>query len=280
MTHHIVGVFFLFMGLLAAEDKDSPPKRASRGADEARPPPRTLAAILAEAAKPKGLPEVPAAALEEMLTIALRSNPEILQAEAALRKAQADLNQARLKATQEVIGAFIERQRAPLDGPNAALDAKARVAQTEAQLRYLLGLGGTVTSEGTVAQPVRPTPEPLRRPELSAEMKEVLAKEVTLAFEGEPSDPNTRGATLGDIIERLKDFDSGLSAVIDNSVPFIKTATSVNLTQKPLRALLLLLADRYKLCFVFRDYGLFVTTPERAVRMYAPTIPEDTPLKL
>ena len=55
-------------------------------------------------------PQVPNR-LVDMLDVALRSNPEVLQTEAKVRQAQADLNQVRLKVTQEVITAYHERQK-------------------------------------------------------------------------------------------------------------------------------------------------------------------------
>src|SRR4029453_15236802 len=46
--------------------------------------------------------------LEDMIALALGSNPEVLQAEAKLRLAQANLNQVRLRTTQDVIETFHE----------------------------------------------------------------------------------------------------------------------------------------------------------------------------
>src|SRR5574341_1438241 len=132
----------------AVSSKDEPPSQ------KAAPPPALAA-----------LPHT----LEEMLAAALRTNPDILQAEARLQQAQARLNQARLKITQDVVTSFHERekqrlllgQRVRLAGnlktmhengraseseydqaQTAADEAKAQLAQVEAQLRYLLGLGG------------------------------------------------------------------------------------------------------------------------------------------
>jgi hypothetical protein len=47
------------------------------------------------------------------------------------------------------------------------------------------------------------------------------------------------------------------------------------------RSLLLAIADQADgICFVARDYGLFVTSVERAWRMPGATIPEEVPLKV
>ena len=56
------------------------------------------------------------------------------------------------------------------------------------------------------------------------------------------------------------------------------TIRQINLRNVPLRSVFLALADKMgDACFVIRDYGLFLTTRERAQTLAGPTIPEDIP---
>jgi|GEM_PF-2095167 len=109
--------------------------------------------------------------LEEMLTIALRSNGEIMLAEADLIRMDARLNQTRLKVTEEVTIAFqmlritknalgfaqhvwqktevlvdknLDSKDAERSAFQAMIEAEAELVQFEAHIRYLLGLGGIV----------------------------------------------------------------------------------------------------------------------------------------
>jgi hypothetical protein len=292
-------IFVAFAGLFALFFARLYPLSGQDAAAPAKEEPRAPA-----------LPEIPQT-LEEMLAIALRSNPEILKAEAKVRKAEADLNQARLRVTQEVISGYHELLKekgtqdalaaqeehirklmavgqAPSDATSeilvSRLNAKARAAQNEAQLRYKLGLGGSLGrgAAGTLPAERR---EAARRPELSKELKQVLAKEVSVNFDD--------GKPLREIIEKLKELSGGqLFPMIDQIPGFSRRDVSTRSTildqqvfsfsfsRVPLRVLLLALADRYQVCFVFREYGLLVTTPERASTMSSPAIPEETPLKL
>src|SRR5688572_26321607 len=50
------------------------------------------------------------ATLEAMLAVALRSNPDLLLADIATRRAEAELNQTRLKVAHEVSSLFRERE--------------------------------------------------------------------------------------------------------------------------------------------------------------------------
>ena len=71
------------------------PSEALRGA----PVPKNVpSAAVTKASTPK-LPKT----LSGMIGLALRSNPDVLLAEAWLREAEAELNRARLKVTQEVV---------------------------------------------------------------------------------------------------------------------------------------------------------------------------------
>jgi hypothetical protein len=252
-------------------------------------------------AAPAAIPELPAT-LDEMLAAALRSSPEILKSEAKLRKAQADLNQVRLQATQDVIAAYYERVKdiqslalaeeqtaiakrmvetgtAPMgtltESKLAYTNAQARIAQCDAKLRYVMGLGGSSRVDDGDVRPVRSAPAAPRRPEFPDEIRALLEKKVTVS-------EKDVGSTLETLLVRL----IGKQATLLGDTNFSLQADAgldpgfQRLNEIPLRAALLAIADLKRCCFVFRDYGVLVTSPERAATMNAPCIPPETPLKL
>src|SRR5262245_106212 len=98
MRHRIaIAATAISMSVLPALLAQAPPSGKKQGPPEKSPPPELLGK----------LPD----SLEEMLSAALQSNPEILQAEARVEQAQARLNQVRLKVSQEVASVFHEREK-------------------------------------------------------------------------------------------------------------------------------------------------------------------------
>jgi hypothetical protein len=115
--------------------------------------------------KPPDAKDQPAKSkLEELLEKALHDNPDVRLAAAKLAEAEAELSRARLQVVQKVAAAYqaIEAQKAAVESATAALnevrknpayvppdilqgaeqkliDAKAKLAQLEADLSYLLG---------------------------------------------------------------------------------------------------------------------------------------------
>jgi hypothetical protein len=122
--------------------------------------PKTPAAP-AKAAAPAAVPT-----LEEMLTRALKDNPDVRVAEAKVREAEAELNRTRLQVTQRVIALHhaLEAEKAKVDNADKELkrlqalaqskavapremdlarfrltQAKAKLAEVEAEMPYLFG---------------------------------------------------------------------------------------------------------------------------------------------
>ena len=121
----------------------------------------------APAASDKKTEDKPAKSkLEEMLEKALHDNPDVRLADAKLAEAEAELNRARLLVVQKVASAYqaVEAQKAAVDSATAQLeelkkaaasgavpqadlraaeqqliDAKAKLADLESQLPYLMG---------------------------------------------------------------------------------------------------------------------------------------------
>jgi hypothetical protein len=93
-----------------------------------------------------------AASLEEMLTQALRNNPDIRLAATKVREADAELQRTRLQVTQKIVTLYHAREaqqilvrtaEAMVQSARATGDklivAKAKLAEIEAEINYLLG---------------------------------------------------------------------------------------------------------------------------------------------
>jgi outer membrane protein TolC len=243
--------------------------------------------------------------LDGMLAIALRSNPEVLQAEAKLNRAQADLNQARLKVIREVITAFHERKKleestdvqlnqvermqkmvetgqAPTESAGQArlqlTEARARLAQIEAQIRYMMGNEGgaglgkkkmpppPMAPSGALGMLAKPT-EPHPGPPVPERLEQVLKERISLSMPA--------GSTLRQIcdwprktLRQTLVIDESLNDRLEQPLQ-----EPLELRDIPLRDALLAIADIFKVCFVLRDYGLLMVAPEQAPTYSSPTIP-------
>jgi hypothetical protein len=238
--------------------------------------------------------------LDEMIATALKASPEVLLAEAKVRQAQAELNQTRLKVTRDVVAAFNERKQKQLavesaktqlnhflerhnngagtktEVDQAKLDvgaAELGLAQSDADIRYLLGVGSQIETIAT-QQPVASKPRP-KRPSVPPEtMNEPLMRPVKGPFEQ---------TNLGDLaahlaeqakVSILVDFDElGVANAkeFDVSIPLREPVTLIGALQA--------LADQYKIAFVIRDYGIMATSESRAEQLDAYAIPVDLPLE-
>jgi hypothetical protein len=238
--------------------------------------------------------------LDEMIAAALRSSPEILLAEARLRQAQAELNLARLQVTREVVSAFYERkqrqealtrahrflettQKAAQAGAVSAPEvekagsqigeAELGVAQADAAIRYLLGVGSKLD------------PAQVRDPgqaEATPRAKLTRPTEVPAALVGplETSVKVPTDANLADVLAQIGE-QAGVPILIDAQNLGDPASHRIHLPIKaplPLINVLQALADQYELCFLLRDYGILVTLEDRARAIRARSVPEHLPL--
>ena len=277
------------------------PSGAPRGAPVSKKVP---SAAITKASSPK-LPET----LSGMIGLALRSNPDILLAEARLKEAEAELNQARIKVTQEVVtthqqyeisGSRLKLTRHLFESNEASqdtmLERKQEQVRLEAKLRYLVGVGSNApslpwASGYDTGQPRLAFNEITARtgsdradtasdPKISDEVRMKLNTKVTCNFVDKP---------LAEVIQyfgsqadltfipspELKDLEEtalGGGGVIARRVPKI----SLTLGEVPLYTAMIAIADSYEYWFVIRDYGVFVTSMNKAKMIHAPTIPEST----
>ena len=286
-----------------------------------------LALLLPAAGVPEEAPGgAPPPAQDEMTLRALRSNPEVLRAEAQVREAEAALREVRLRVIRDLAVTRAERDRlsaavrkteadiermrqlvntgqapqeAVIEAEAALAEARARRAQTESQLRYLLGEGAEALPPPGSGAPVPPVlpgaagptapAEPPRqrdeapaegRPEIPESYRELLEKKVSV---------NTR-LTLKAAVGWLEDqarplnVQSVLAEPDPETDPAIRGrrhlfSESFDFESVPLRSVLEAFADAFDVCFLFRDYGIVVTTRDRARAIRAAAIPGETPYR-
>jgi len=249
------------------------------------------------------------ATLGEALAQALRSNPEVLLAEATMRQAQAEYNQAKLKAVQDVTVSFHQwkaqqskvevrrgaNKQVPGSTPQHEIQQlTSELAETEAKLAYLLGVGAELHPAGPASRKVILKPietlqtiritgvaeEPAakkdasdrgaveKRPEIPEKYRKILQKPMKVKFTSMP---------LDQIIDQLnKVAGDELPILRQTAFPFNNVPLSVELADEaPLETVLEMVADLTGCVFVFRDYGLLVV-PQNSPTRYsrAATIPE------
>jgi hypothetical protein len=262
------------------------------------------AAAVAPAQQPAGPTGPVPNNLDEMIATALKTSPEVLLAEAKLRQAQAELNEVRLRVTREVVGAFNDKkhkqsalvvaerqlqlaakaaeQGAKQGAPSTADVEQARahlggaelgIAQADATIRYLLGVGSQFDLS-LIRAPVATEsakPRTIPRPPVPDALDEALNREITVKFDKTP---------LSEVVKTLT-AQAGVSVLVDPlsrhdgleemqiSLTLAKPVTVTTAFQA--------LADNFDLFFLLRDYGILVTSESRAREIRAPVIP-DVPL--
>ncbi len=254
--------------------------------------------------KPAAAPDKPAT-LEEMLAKALKDNPDIQVAKSKLAEADAELNRTRLQVTQKVVVVYrsLEAQKAVVAAAEAALkrvaelsanravsqaeleqaraavlQAKAKLAEMEAEVPYLLG-----------QQPKHDSPE------LRATRAELLFRAVHLysemldATQGESVKQPVRGS-MAEKIRKALDTpvtlnyrDTTIPEIckdFQNKMPGVPFLALIDLTSKgkadlylsepttvPLGAALQAFQDKFGYRFGIREYGIVLaaTLPGDAV---------------
>ena len=264
----------------------------------------------------------PPPAQDEMTLRALRSNPEVLRAEAQVREAEAALREVRLRVIRDLAVARAERDRlsaavrktesdvermrqlvntgqapqeAVIEAEAALAEARARRAQTESQLRYLLGEGaealppsGNAPSVPPGAAPAAPAEQPRQRDEAADEgrpgmpdsYRELLQKKVSL------STRLTLKAAVGWLEDQARPLNvqSVLAEPDPETDPALRGrrhlfSESFDFEGVPLGSVLEAFSDAFDVCFLFRDYGILVTTRDRARAIRAAAIPGETPYR-
>jgi len=239
--------------------------------------------------------------LEQAIAQSLRTNPELLIADAKVRQAKAELNRARLTVVRDVTVAYQNWMAAKQDLPFSekmskqgkrttaeVLAAKQKLAGCEYELMYLLGASAEASSDDAEAADAietqgekgglpgvvfRNAGQPAGRPEIPQRYQEVMKLNVELNFIEQPLSEvleYLKAATEGEISFMFKDPNEQL----ENSRPKLNFQFRVTIA-----AALEAVADQTDVCFVFRDYGVLVVSREDAWQYRGAAIPNDTPLK-
>ncbi len=256
----------LILALTPADGKaaDQPPggsasKPARKAASPGRSDPGTQPAV----------ENVPAT-LDQALAKALDNHPDILAAKAKLTLAEAELNRTRMDVARKIIGLWNERQAQKekaeinrvLQANNAmsmedVIAARASLAQSETELRYLIG---QIVPPGVRSHGFATTRRPPRGP-IVDKVRETL---------NAPTQINFTDEKLNNILDYLADlhridFQLDSKAFEGKGFAIDKEKIGLNVKGVPLASGLQALEDQHPpLKFVVRDYGILATTSSRA----------------
>ncbi len=250
-------------------------------------------------------PQAPSSAAqpeEALLMQAMEHNPDILTAKAEMEKARAEFEATQFRVARDVLSLrselkalenILETTRIRVDNGTRSTDELVEVEleflKAENQLQYLLGNvggrplgarpgggggfgggfgdgGGGVGGFAAMAQMRIPQPRPAYEEGTPENLRGPLASPVSFTF---------TDTSLIDICDFLaQQYEINITVDLVFTPPMIQ----IDLRDVPLRDALLALTDQMgDACFVMRDYGLFLTTRERAQTLAGVTIPEDVP---
>ena len=238
--------------------------------------------------------------LGELMALAMEQNPAIRRARAAVDMAQADLDKTLVELTpklrsmlerwEEVKRAIDERARIYESTKRAADDemlleyssflkevmeflTREReeftppVGSERGRSRHRAAVSGTVGGFAAFAQMRMPQPRPEYAEGTPENLREILEAPIGITFED---------VSLMDILDFISGtYDINITVDLAFTPPIIG---HIDLKNVLMRSALLALTDKMgDACFVIRDYGLFLTTRERAQTLAGVTIPEDVP---
>jgi len=248
---HVLAASFaamLLLGSWASGQEPAVPSKAADapGAQTAQPAPHAWAGI---------------SSLEQFLTRALATHPEIVAAQAKVASAEEELRRTRFQVARELIAFWYDwkakerdvAEMTKLAGQRAAsqselMDAKAKLAAMESQLPYLLGdRGGAGTRRPGAAGEVG-----------SKRLPEGPMVEKVLEALNSPAELEFIETPLQDVADTLMDFHR-VTFVVDpvvSELPITKSIRGV-----PLGAALQAVEDSTPgVRFVVCDYGILVTS--------------------
>jgi hypothetical protein len=217
--------------------------------------------------------------LDQALTAALETSPKVMAAKARVTLAEAELSSAQMDVARKIVQLWTDRQTKQLTYDNAILQSKqnpaaypasliiaagAEVTQTEMELRCLIGQASAPAWQGaysnsslnnlvTPEQPAKPLQLP-RGPVVEKIRKALLS----------PTEINFTETPLAEMVEYLRERHK-IGIQIDAGKVNADMPITVGLNGVTLGAALQAIDDLIPdLKFVVRDYGILVTTPERA----------------
>ncbi|MFP6581025.1 MAG: hypothetical protein VCD00_00550 [Candidatus Hydrogenedentota bacterium] len=254
--------------------------------DQEQPPAHELAdtMLLAQLSESSNTPE-------SAVQSALQHSPEIRKAELAVELAQADLRLVRARITRDVIALHAKVTSLRKQKKHVQLLAKNGVAEPfdveqvlmslaemEGELKYLTGSRDSVDRKsvldnllvGVVAE----KPVAVKRPAIAKETHiwEILQQPCSLIFD------NIRWPDLMKIVSENYDLNINVDATLTEVV-----VPGINIKGESMYNSFLALTDLFltkqneEICFVIRDYGIFLTTRDHAARIPGPSIPTNIP---
>jgi hypothetical protein len=240
--------------------------------------------------------------LAEALARALRNGPTVSLAEAKVRQAQAELKEARLTATHDMMLAFRRwtNNKARLDKWKAALSGRAlekspggfpgqidlqqAILEDECRIIYLLGAeseaglhaetrihdttsNALLDDHDSRSPPTAATQsnrKPIAKPDgsLPEKMRTILETRVEFDFEAHP---------LSDVLEYLTacvEGKPGGPVQFISQYPLNEDFVTLRLKDITVAAGLQALADLHKYGFIFRDYGILVVETDDEMNSY------------
>jgi len=227
--------------------------------------------------------------LDQALAAALETSPKVMAAKARVTLAEAELSSAQMDVARKIVQLWTERQTRQLfyedkiaankmvPGPFPApflIEAGAAVTQAEMELRCLIGQASSIASRGSPSNPTatfeRPA-KPLQLPRGSTveKVRNALLSPTEIVFADAPLQEVVDYLKERLKIEILVDAKALAEAGITPEKPI-----TCDLKQPSFAAVLQAWDDVMpELKVVVRDYGLLVTTPERARQQgYFPAI--------
>lgn len=238
--------------------------------------------------------------LSEVMAMAMERNHDIRRARAAVDMAQAEFDGTLAKLTSQLseLHASLESRANSIENvddinliereTNPPTRMKNRAGNTGRMLEFLTKTHGEIMKLlggerggrpnraanpgpmggfAAMAQPRIPQPRPEYEEATPERLREILESPMGIVFED---------INLMDIFEFISDtYEINVTVDLAFTSPMIRR---INLRDVPLRSAFLALTDKMgDACFVIRDYGLFLTTRERARTLAGVTIPEDVP---
>lgn len=229
--------------------------------------------------------------LDQLLTQAMDKNPGIIAAKAKLTMAEAELKNVRFEVARQLVACWndiVDQEQALAAAEEAnsktpgtvsksvLIDIKAKLSRARSELQFLTGqappaISGTSASNAASSTAMK-SKSPLQIPRGPGveKVRKALNMPIQWEFIETP---------LSDVVDYLKDYH-GIEIQLDDIRALADVGigsdmpVTLNAKGMPLAAAMQLVEDKFaELKFVVRDYGILVTTKDRAEEAgYMPAI--------
>ncbi|HPO15639.1 MAG TPA: hypothetical protein PLI09_19510 [Candidatus Hydrogenedentes bacterium] len=240
--------------------------------------------------KPVPQPSIPDK-LEDALALAFKNNLDVVAAEARLRAAEAELNQAKEHVAEELTNLYAQWPSLKLRKETAQQLLEDRKKEQESHLEMSVSgmtnklreaQGNLLQFESRVWKLMSPPattvlPAPAAPPQTSAPRPPVPEKYRQLLEKGSPITLNGGDKNLDKVskVVELLNLATKVKFVLATDAP----VQGFNFTDAPPIEIMNVLSEMTgnKICFVFRDYGVLVTETKTAKNIPGAIIPDYVP---